>query len=351
MGRTETRLSHFAATAIRTQFKKGNAMSRLFSSAVAALLLSSVAAIADVSGKLVLYTSQPNADAQRTVDAFVAKYPDVEVEWIRDGTTKVMAKLRAEFEAGAPQPDVLLIADMVTMEGLEADGRLMAYPEADTSAYDPALMDDEGHYFSTKLITTGIIYNTNAPMIPTSYKDLLKPEVKDKLAMPSPLTSGAATIHMSAITSHPDLGWSFYEGLADQGANPQGGNGGTYKAIAGGEKLYGFVVDFLPIRNKVEGAPVEFVFPEEGVSAVTEPVAILSTAQNPDAAKAFVDFLISPEGQQLASDMGYLPAHPAIAPPAGFPAPGDITLLDFDPAKALADDQANKERFIDIFGG
>ncbi|MEM1345934.1 MAG: ABC transporter substrate-binding protein [Pseudomonadota bacterium] len=326
-------------------------MIKTLTGAAAALLFSTAALAAEPSGKLVLYTSQPNADAQRTVDAFTAKHPGVEVEWIRDGTTKVMAKLRAEFEAGAPQPDVLLIADMVTMEGLEAEGRLMAYPEADISAYDPALMDTEGHYFSTKLITSGIVYNTGADMVPTSYADLLKPEAKDKLAMPSPLTSGAATIHMAAITAHPDLGWAFYEGLAEQGANPQGGNGGTYRAIAGGEKLYGFVVDFLPIREKLKGAPVEFVFPEEGVSAVTEPVAILSSAQNPEAAKAFVDFLISPEGQQLAADMGYLPAHPAIAPPEGFPPLSEIKLLDFDPAAALANDRANKQRFIDIFGG
>lgn len=318
---------------------------------IALALFMATAATADISGKLVLYTSQPNADAQKTVDAFTAKHPEVEVEWIRDGTTKVMAKLRAEFEAGAPQPDVLLIADMVTMEGLKAEGRLMPHAGADIAAYDPALMDSDAHYFSTKLITTGIVYNTNAPMIPTSYADLLKPEAKGKLAMPSPLTSGAATIHMAAITADPQLGWEMYEGLAAQGANPQGGNGGTYKAIAGGEKLYGFVVDFLPIRNKLEGAPVEFVFPTEGVSAVTEPVAILSTARNPDAAKAFVDFLISTEGQQLTADMGYLPAHPAITPPEGFPARSDIKLLDFDPARALTDDRANKERFIDIFGG
>ncbi|MEM0934388.1 MAG: ABC transporter substrate-binding protein [Pseudomonadota bacterium] len=326
-------------------------MLKSLSLSIAMAVLGTATFAADVSGKLVLYTSQPNEDAQQTVDAFTAKYPEVEVEWIRDGTTRVMAKLRAEFEAGAPQPDVLLIADMVTMEGLEAEGRLMAHPDADVSAYDPALMDPEGHYFSTKLITTGIVYNVNAPMVPTSYADLLKPEVKDMLAMPSPLTSGAATIHMAAITSHPDLGWDFYEGLADQGANPQGGNGGTYRAIAGGEKLYGFVVDFLPIRNKLDGAPVEFVFPEEGVSAVTEPVAILSTAQNPTAAKAFVDFLISAEGQQLASEMGYLPAHPDIAPPEGFPSLSEIKLLDFDPAKALAEDEANKAKFVDIFGG
>lgn len=69
---------------------------------LAVTLMATSAFAADVSGKLVLYTSQPNQDAQRTVDAFVAKHPDVEVDWIRDGTTKVMAKLRAEFEAGAP---------------------------------------------------------------------------------------------------------------------------------------------------------------------------------------------------------------------------------------------------------
>ena len=66
-----------------------------------------------------LYTSQPNKDAQATVDAFRQVHPDVEVEWIRDGTTKVMAKLRAEFAAGAPKPDVLLIADVVNMESLK----------------------------------------------------------------------------------------------------------------------------------------------------------------------------------------------------------------------------------------
>ncbi|WP_281929348.1 ABC transporter substrate-binding protein [Roseibium album] len=321
---------------------------------IAAGLLAAATATAyaeDVTGTLVLYTSQPNADAQATVDAFKVRHPGVDVEWVRDGTTKMMAKLRAEFEAGAPKPDVLLIADMVTMEGLKKEGRLMAHEGADTSAYDPAIMDDDKTYFSTKLITTGIIYNTNAPMVPTSYKDLLKEEATEKLAMPSPLTSGAAAIHMTALTSNPDLGWALYEGLADQGANPKGGNGGTYKAIAGGEKLYGFVVDFLPIREKLKGAPVEFVFPEEGVSAVTEPVAILSTAQNPNAAKAFVDFLLSEDGQKLASSQGYLPAHPSVAAPEGFPERKDIKLMDFDPAQALQQDQANKIKFTEIFGG
>ncbi len=321
----------------------------LLTAALAATLASGAQA-QDVSGPLVLYTSQPNEDAQATVDAFTARYPDVEVEWVRDGTTQVMAKLAAEFEAGAPQPDVLLIADTVTMEGLSADGRLMPYPEADVSAYDPAIMDPESEYFSTKLITTGIVYNTAAEMVPTSYADL-RDIPANTFAMPSPLTSGAATIHMIALTSDPDLGWEFYQGLAENGALAQGGNGGVFQAVAGGEKLYGFLVDFLAIRSKTDGSPIDFVFPEEGVSAVTEPAAILSTAQNPEAARAFIDFLLSPEGQQLAADQGYLPAHPDITPPDGFPPRAEIELMPFDPAQALADDQTMKLRFTEIFGG
>lgn len=301
-------------------------------------------------GRLVVYTSQPNADAQATVDAFTAAHPDVEVEWVRDGTTQMMARLATEFEAGNPQPDILLIADMVTMEGLKQEGRLMAHTDADTSAYDDGLMDPEGYYFSTKLITTGIVYNTAAPFVPESWMDLVSEEAAGQVRIPSPLTSGAALIHLETLTSNLDAGWGYYETLAENDTIAAGGNGGTFNAVAGGEQLFGMVVDFLAIRERANGAPVEFVFPTEGVSAVTEPVAILSTAQNPDAAKAFVDFLLSAEGQQLAADQGYVPAHPAIELPAGFPSRDAITVMSFDPAQALANSEDNRIRFADMFG-
>lgn len=320
----------------------------LAAAAVAAACLSGQAFAA--SGKLVLYTSQPNKDAQQTVDAFMKANPGVEVEWVRDGTTKVMAKLRAEFAAGAPKPDLLLIADVVNMEQLKSEGRLMAYDNAPVSAYDKALYDAGKTYFSTKLITTGIVYNTGAPMKPTDWSDLVKADAKGLVAMPSPLTSGAAAIHMSALTANPAYGWAYYEKLAENGIAPKGGNGGTLKAVASGEKLYGMVVDFLPIREKAKGVPVEFVFPDGGVTAVTEPVAILSTAANPDAAKAFIDFLLSKEGQELALSQGYLAAHPDVATPPGFPSRDKIKLMAFDAANALKNAEADKKKFAEIFG-
>lgn len=301
-------------------------------------------------GKLVLYTSQPNNDAQQTIDAFKAKHPKVDITFVRDGTTKLIAKLRAELTAGQSPADVLLIADSVTMESLKKDGLLLAHDKADVTAYPAGVHDAGKTWFATKLITTGIAYNAKAPFKPESWADLLKPEAKGQVTMPSPLVSGAALIHAATMVGAMPGGWDFFKGLKANGAIAAGANGPVLKAVAGGEKMYGVIVDFMPIREKAKGAPVEFVFPREGVSVVSEPVAILKSTKNPEAAKAFVDFLLSKEGQELALKQGYLAAHPQVEQPAGFPARKDIKLMPFDAAKALADEDLNKKAFGDIFG-
>ncbi|KLK91241.1 ABC transporter substrate-binding protein [Microvirga vignae] len=324
-------------------------MKRLVLSALLALAPAFAHAQA-LSGNLVLYTSQPNTDAQQTIDAFNAKYPGVNVTFVRDGTPKILAKLRAEFEAGHPRVDVLLIADSVTMEGLKKEDRLLAHEKADVSAYAAGTHDPQKFWFATKLITTGIAYNTKASFKPTSWLDLTKPEVKGQLVMPSPLTSGAALIHAATLTGNIEGGWKYYEALKQNDAMAGGGNGDVLKQVAGGQKLYGVIVDYMPIREKAKGAAVEFVFPKEGVSAVSEPAAILKTTKNPDAARAFIDFLLSKEGQELALKQGYIAAHPAVPLPEGYPARDQIKVMRFDAAKALADETKNKAAFVDIFG-
>src|SRR5438046_1684505 len=107
-------------------------------------------------GKLVLYTSQPNQDAQQTIDAFKAKNPKVDITFVRDGTPRIVAKLRAEMEAGQAQADILLIADAVTMEALKQEGRLLAYPDADIAPYGSGVHDRDKAWFATKLTATGI---------------------------------------------------------------------------------------------------------------------------------------------------------------------------------------------------
>src|SRR4029077_10716493 len=153
--------------------------------------------------------------------------------FVRDGTPRIVARLRAEMEAGQAQADVLLVADAVTMEDLKKEGRLLAYPEADVAPYASGTYDKDKSWFATKLITTGIVYNTKAPFQPQSWADLLRAETRGQLVMPSPLASGAALIHAATLTSNLGDGWRYYEALKANGAVVASGNGDVLRQVAG----------------------------------------------------------------------------------------------------------------------
>jgi len=304
-----------------------------------------------VSGSLVLYTSQLEPDAAGTVEAFRRRHPNVQVDWIRGGTGQIMTRLRAEIAAGAPRPDILLLADSLTFEALKAEGRLRASPEVEVAGIPSAHLDAGRAYFGTKLITTGIVHHQRAPFVPRRWADLLEARARNQVAMPSPAVSGAAAIHLLALAQNPALGWPYVERLVQNGVQARGGNGPVMQAVAGAERAFGIAIDYLPIRESLRGAPVRFVFPEDGVSAITEPAAILSTARNVPAATAFVSFLLSREGQELAARQGFLPADPEIAPPQGFPDPRSITVMPLDPVRAAAEQEATLRRFAQLAGG
>ncbi len=302
------------------------------------------------SGTMVLYTSQPDAIAAQTVAAFNKVEPDVTVEVFRSGTTQVLSKLEAEFAAGSPRPDALLIADAMSLEGLKAAGRLAAEPELDVSMLPVGSYDPGRTYFGTKLITTGIAVNTHATFVPSAWADLLRPGVAGRVALPSPLYSGAAMITAGSFAQDGALGPDFLAKLAKAGATATPGNGGVLAAVSSGQDSYGILVDFMALNAAKKGAPIRFVIPAEGLTAVTEPVAVLKTAHNPAAAVAFVRFLLSRPGQELAAAQGFLPARRDVAPPPGFPAASEVRLMPVDVARVLKDSAQLKQSFADAFG-
>jgi iron(III) transport system substrate-binding protein len=83
---------------------------------------------------------------------------------------------------------------------------------------------------------------------------------------------------------------------------------------------------------------------------VTEPVAMLKTAQNPAAARAFIDFILSDDGQKLAASMGYIPARASVGMPSWYPAGAKINLMPTDIAKVVQSNSDNLKRFADLFG-
>jgi iron(III) transport system substrate-binding protein len=169
--------------------------------------------------------------------------------------------------------------------------------------------------------------------------------------MPHPLYSGAAVIHLGTMVQQPAFGWGYYETLAKNGAIAGKGNGSVIEAVARGEKAYGIIIEYMALNAKEKGSPVNFVFPEEGVSAISQPVGILKATDNPEAAKAFVDWQLSEAAQRQSADQGYFPIFDSIEAPKGYPPVSSLKLLPADAKAMLAQDEDNKKRFTELFGG
>lgn len=314
-----------------------------------ALMLSATTLSAQTT--LTLYTSQSPEIAQQTVDAFMAKHPDITVEWMRNGTSQLMNILAAEQEAGGIKADVLLVADSINLGTLKAQGLLQAWPEAPVEGIDPLMYDADKTFFGTKISSTGIVYNTQIAAPVTGWADLFQDANAGQIVAPSPLYSGAALVHMHSLLQDPAQGWGYYERLNALGVVPEGGNGPVLKAVAGGQMKYGVNIDADVLRAKKAGSPVEFVYPTEGATFFTEPVAIVAGTDQLEAAQSFVSFVLSEDGQKLAAEQGYMPVDPKVASPEGMPALSEIKLLPLDADRAVAEDAEARAKFTEIFGG
>ncbi|WP_203362967.1 ABC transporter substrate-binding protein [Bacillus sp. REN10] len=305
----------------------------------------------EVAGTLNFYTSQPDADAQALVDSFQKKYPDVKVETFRSGTEEVISKIQAENLAGDIQADVLLVADSVTFESLKEEDLLMSYQSPEADKLPEAFVDSDGTYAGTKIMATSLVVNTNEVKdVPDSWSVLSDEVSKEKAIMPSPFYSGAAAYNAGVFSRQESFGWDFYKNLKENGMSVTKGNGGVLEAVATGEKSYGMVVDFVVARAKKEGSPVELVYPKEGVPVITEPVGIMKNTDNEAAAKAFIDFVLSEEGQELAAELGYTPIREGVAAPEGLKTIEELKVLEADTAELLKAREDDKKQFGEIFG-
>jgi iron(III) transport system substrate-binding protein len=304
---------------------------------------------AKVEGTLDFYTSQPDADAAKLVEGFNEKYPDVEIEIFRSGTEEVISKIQAEKLAGDVQADVLLVADAVTFESLKEEDMLVEYQSEEAEAIPSEFVDPDGTYYGTKVMATGIVVNTeNVKELPTSWEVLTSEGSKGKIIMPSPLYSGAAAYNLGVLTRQDSFGWNFYANIQANEVQVTKGNGDVLKGVAGGEKDYGMIVDYLAARAAQEGSPVEFVYPTEGVPVITEPIGIMNGTDNEAAAQAFVDFVLSEEGQKLAAELGYSPIREGIEAPEGLKTIEELTVISADMKELYKAREDDKKKFEEI---
>ncbi|MCR4427594.1 MAG: extracellular solute-binding protein, partial [Firmicutes bacterium] len=187
----------------------------------------------------------------------------------------------------------------------KSEGLLQRYVSPEAAAVVSPVTDTDGYFTAARLGTIGIAYNTNRVKVPPAvWTDLLKPEFKDGFGIANPAISGTAMVSVSMIAKN--LGWDYIEKLRANGAKMGQGASQVVDDTAVGDLKACLAVDYIAINKIAEGAPLGFVYLDK-IIVIPGPVAILKGTPNLEAAKLFVDFLLSREGQTIVAGSYTLP--------------------------------------------
>jgi iron(III) transport system substrate-binding protein len=304
-----------------------------------------------MSGTITLYTSETSSDVEGYVRQFEKSNPGTTVEVFRLGTTELVARLLTELEAGETPADVIWFADMALFERLAEEGELLGIDPPQAANIPEQYVYFDGMAYEVRLIYQIIAYNTNlVGDAPTGWWDLTDPEYRGAVGSASPFVSGATVTQVASVVEDSELGWDFYEALAENEAVVAGGNGGIAQGIASGEYAIGLTIDFMARSQIEQGAPVGYVYQEEGAVYVPTPIGVISGTDNPELAAAFVNYLMSVEGQLQLQANGYMPVNRNIALPEGVPSAEDIPVLSTDWTFLEENREMLLDRYADIFG-
>jgi iron(III) transport system substrate-binding protein len=300
---------------------------------------------AQTPSRVLLYTSVPQQLATQFADAFMKKRPDIKVEIYRAGSTEVGAKLAAEREVGGIRADLLWLADAPVYYDLRQRGELLAYVSPEAKFIPAELKDPKGFFTAGRLINMIIAVNTQVTPLkdaPKSWKDF--PDLGKKAVMGNPLYSGSNFVTVAAFVKK-DGNWGWFERARAKGVAIVRGNSEAADALAGKEFGIAMTLDYIVAGLIKKGAPLAIVWPTDGAISVPSPIAIIKGTKNPTGSKAFVDFVLSKDGQEFLVKQEVIPVRADVAPPKGQPSAKQIKFMPI-PYEWAAENAANiREQF------
>ena len=260
---------------------------------------------------LLVYTAIETDQLKLYKDAFEKANPSVEINWVRDSTGVVTAKLIAE--KANPKADVVWGLAATSLLVLEAEGMLAAYAPKGLDKIAPTFRDAKNPPFWVGMDVWGatVCFNTveaakqNLPK-PDTWKDLIKPVYKGKIVMPHPASSGTGFLDVAAwlqIFGETE-GWKFMDALHENIAIYQHSGSAPCRSAGTGEFPIGIGFEYRANQVKASGAPIDLIFPREGLGWDMEATAILKTTKFMDAAKLLADFAASRQANDLYA-LGY----------------------------------------------
>jgi iron(III) transport system substrate-binding protein len=277
-------------------------------SAFAAALMSS-SAFAET--ELTVYTSIEAVDLERYAQTFNEDHPDIKINWVRDSTGVMTAKLLAE--KNNPQADVVWGVAATSLLLLKGEEMLEPYAPQGVEELDPKFVDKglPPSWVGMDAYVAALCFNTvEAEKLglaaPKSWKDLTKPEYQGHVVMPNPASSGTGFLDVSAWIQMfgEEEAWSFMDGLHQNIAAYTHSGSKPCKMAAAGETVIGVSFEFPGAKAKAAGAPIDIIFPEEGSGWEAEATAIIAGTPNLEAAKTLVDWSITRKANEMYN-VGY----------------------------------------------
>src|SRR6266851_3177327 len=305
-------------------------------------------------GKLSYYCALELNVGERLARTFEAKYPGIAVRVERSGAERIFQRIAQEQSSRIYAVDVANSTDPAHYLDWRSHDWLAPHVPEDVAKHYPAEhRDPEGLHATVCAWLSVIGYNTDLVKredAPKSFADLLDPRWKGKIVKGHPGYSGAILTDTFQIAR--DLGWSYFEKLAQQKVmQVQSALDPPHKLALGESAVQADGAGSNLLLLKERGAPVEAVYATEGTPVASAPSGVFQSAPNPNAARLFQSYLFSAEAQQIlvgASAMCSL--HALVQEKPGRRPLSTIKLMKSDPAAMEAQREEIKARYRKIFG-
>ena len=265
-----------------------------------------------VSGDLVVYSGRTEPLLQPVIDAFKTNYPNVNI-LLKAGSNSELANALIEEQAN-PQADVFITTELFTVQSLAQEGIFQSYLPVGADQLPAEFLGADNLWTGLTRRARVIIYNTDLVSqdeLPTSIFDLTDPKWKGQIAAAGS-TNGSMQAQIAAMRQlmGEEETEAWLNGLLSNEVTFFGGHTDVRKAVGAGEFKLGLVNHYYYHLQKAEGSNVGIIFPDQGegqIGLITNATAaaVVKGAPHLSAAQAFLDFLVSPEGQKLFAEENY----------------------------------------------
>ncbi len=307
-------------------------------------------AAAKAEGKVVWYTSTPLETANKIAKQFESE-TGIKVEMFRSGGSAILRRFLQEIQAGRVAVDVLTTSDPAATADLAKKGTFVPFKPSAFDKVPAEAKEANGVYVAQRLNMVTIYLRSDkiaAADAPKNWGDLTDAKYKGQLVTTDP--SYTALGLMTVATLSKKFGWDYYKKLQANGMMIVQGNQQVSDMLKRGERLIAAGgLDSYAADERKAGHKITTLYPSEGALIIPSPTAIVKGSPNPNAAKAFADFMLTEPVQKLFPEDGGYAARVDMPPPQGSPKLADVKAMAVDYDAIEKDAARVKKQFNEIF--